>query len=147
MAVCGIYISQKKIKDPNNNFKNDSINIKVNIFSYDIDSGKKEENLFNEDFTIFSILDKNDPSQIIYFSKGVKILAKQNYLITIENISSNSYCDLWVGNIGNTKIQGEQIIKCHNTNTDFIFKETEGIQTDFDEFNNGIIEGILYSKN
>ena len=147
LAVCGLYISQKKIKDPNNNFKNDSIDIKVNIFSYDIDSGKKEENLFNEDFTIFSIIDKNDPSQIIYFSKGVKILAEQNYLITIENISSNSYCDLWVGNIGNNKIQGEQIIKCHNTNTAFIFKETEGIQTDFDEFNNGIIEGILYSKN
>ncbi len=152
LSICGIYISKKKINDPNNNLNIDllnrgSIDIKVNIFVYDIEKGIKGENIFEENFKIYGITDKNDPSQIVNFSKGVKFYAEDNYLIAIENISSNSYCDLWVGNTGNVNQNHEQKIKCHNTDTEFVFQETKGIQTDFDEFNSGIIEGILYSKN
>jgi hypothetical protein len=153
LSICGIYISKRKINDPNNNLNTNLQNrgfldIKVNIFFYDIESKIKGENIFDENFKIYGITDKNDPSQIINFSKGVKFLSEQNYLINIENISSESYYDLWVGNIGNiTSHNGTQTIKCHNTGTEFVFNEAKGIQTDFDEFNSGIIEGILYSKN
>jgi hypothetical protein len=152
LSICGIYISKKKINNPNNNLNTNlsnrgSLDINVNIFVYDIENGIKGENIFKEDFKIYGITDKNDPSEIINFSKGVKFYAEQNYLISIENFSSDCYCDLWVGNTGIVNQNGEQIIKCHNTNTEFVFKETKGIQTDFDEFNSGIIEGILYSKN
>ena len=152
LSICGIYISKKKINNPNNNLNTNlsnrgSLDINVNIFVYDIENGIKGENIFKEDFKIYGITDKNDPSEIINFSKGVKFYAEQNYLISIENFSSDCYCDLWVGNTGIVNQNGEQIIKCHNTNTEFVFKKTKGIQTDFDEFNSGIIEGILYSKN
>ena len=53
---------------------------------------------------------------------------------------------MWVGSIGNYKHEGVHIIKCHNSNIEFEFKETKGIQTDFDEFNSGLIEGILFCK-
>ena len=150
LSICGIYTSKKKRNDPNNintNLLNrSSLDIQVNLFDYDIEKGIKGDNIFIEDFKIYEVTDRNDPSQIVNFSKGVKFYAEQNYLITIENISSNSYCDLWVGNIGSVSQNHQQKIKCHNTDTEFIFQETKGIQTDFDEFNSGIIEGILYSK-
>jgi len=40
-----------------------------------------------------------------------------------------------------------QVMRCHNTGIQFLFKQLEGIQSDFDEFDQGIIEGVLYSKN
>ena len=45
-----------------------------------------------------------------------------------------------MGNIGNYKYKDVYIIKCHNTNIKFEFKEIKGIQTDFDEINSGLIE-------
>ena len=48
--------------------------------------------------------------------------------------------------IGKNKKKNIQIIKCNNTGIQFVFKQTQGIQTDFEEFENGIIEGILYSS-
>ena len=151
LSICGIYINRKKIKDPNNDYNNNlsnrpSLNIRVNIFSYDIESGIKGENIFEEEFVIYGIVDSNNPSQIINFSKGVKFQSEKYYLITIENFSNVSYCDLWVGSVGNYKHEGVHTIKCHNTNIEFEFKETKGIQTDFDEFNSGLIEGILFCK-
>ncbi len=152
LSICGLYINQKKIKNPNNDLNNNllnrgSIDIKINIFPYDIESNNKGEIIFNEDFKIYGIIDHKDPSQIINFSKGVKFLSDQNYLITIENISKDCYCDLWVGNTGNIKNKDTQTIKCHNTQTEFVFMRSKGIQTDFEEFTSGIIVGFLYSKN
>ena len=45
-----------------------------------------------------------------------------------------------MGNIVNYKYKDVYIIKCHNTNIKFEFKEIKGIQTDFDEINSGLIE-------
>jgi hypothetical protein len=64
----------------------------------------------------------------------------------IENLSDVSYCDLWVGGTIKPKGNDAQVIKCHNTNTEFVFKQTKQIQSDFDEFNIGIIEGVLYAR-
>lgn len=68
-------------------------------------------------------------------------------MIKIENISENNYIDLWIGCVGNIDKKINQLIKCNNSGTQFVFKKTEGIQTDFDEFEQGIISGILYSVN
>ena len=152
LLICGLYINKKKIKDPNNDLNNnllnrDKIDIKINIFPYDIESNNKGELIFNEEAKIYGIIDHKDPTQIVNFSKGVKFLSDKNYLITIENISKDYYCDLWIGNIGNINNKDNQIINCHNTQTEFTFIRSKGIQTDFDEFNSGIIVGVLYSKN
>ena len=152
LLICGLYINKKKIKDPNNDLNNnllnrDKIDIKINIFPYDIESNNKGELIFNEEAKIYGIIDHKDPTQIVNFSKGVKFLSEKNYLITIENISKDYYCDLWIGNIGNINNKDNQIINCHNTQTEFTFIRSKGIQTDFDEFNSGIIVGVLYSKN
>ena len=39
------------------------------------------------------------------------------------------------------------MIRCHNSGIQFLFKKTKGIQSDFEEFEQGIIGGILYSTN
>ena len=68
-------------------------------------------------------------------------------MIKVENISENNYIDLWTGSVGKNTRKNIQVIRCHNTGIQFLFKQAEGIQTDFDEFDQGIIEGVLYSKN
>ena len=65
----------------------------------------------------------------------------------MENLSEDNYIDIWTGSVGQTNKKNMQIIRCHNSGIQFLFKKAEGIQTDFDEFEQGIIEGILYSTN
>ena len=65
----------------------------------------------------------------------------------MENLSENNYIDILTGRVGEIKKKNIQVIRCHNTGIQFLFKQAEGISTDFDEFNQGIIEGVLYSYN
>ena len=96
---------------------------------------------------LLPIRDKIDPSISINFLKGIKLVPNKQYLVTIQNTSDISYCDLWVGAVSKENEKSEQKIRCHNTKVDFSFTQTKTIQTDFDEFAMGIIEGILFSKN
>ena len=105
------------------------------------------EKLFSQKYELGGIKGVEDPAEIIYFEKGVKIIKEKLYLIKIENLSDNNYIDIWTGSVGKLKKKNMQIIRCHNTGIQFLFKLAEGIQTDFDELENGIIEGILYSTN
>ena len=143
--------------------ENKNLNLKINISlikshtiitSTPTDNTNNEQNinfeyelLYSEDFYSKEIYNKFDPSFNIYFREGVKISKNLKYLITIENLSEITYCDLWIGSIGKLGKKGVQTCLCHNTKTEFNFIQTNGIQTDFDEFNNGIIEGILYTTN
>ena len=124
----------------NNNDNNDNNNNENNIFF-------EYELLYSEEFYSKEIYNKFEPSFNVFFKEGVKISKNLKYLITIENLSEITYCDLWIGSIGKLGKKGVQTCLCHNTKTEFNFIQTKGIQTDFDEFNSGIIEGILYTTN
>ena len=105
------------------------------------------EKLFNQKCELTGVRGSEEPSIIINFEKGIKISKEKLYLIKVENLSDNNYIDIWTGSVGKIKKKNIQVIRCHNTGIQFLFKQAEGIQTDFDEFENGIIEGVLYSTN
>ena len=176
ISLCGLYIKRKKNKTNQNNNENkenkqtnqnnnetnniySNINInniineennkKINIqITISTMSNQVEgEKLFSQKYELGGIKGVEDPAEIIYFEKGVKIIKEKLYLIKIENLSDNNYIDIWTGSVGKLKKKNMQIIRCHNTGIQFLFKLAEGIQTDFDELENGIIEGILYSTN
>ena len=177
LSLCGLYIKKKKEKniENNNNIQNnnninnseqnnDEHNNNENINEDDNDEFMKKklpikitistmsnqvegEKLFVQECDLSCVKGSEEPSVIINFEKGVKIIKEKLYLLKVENLSENNYIDIWTGAVGKLKKKNVQVIRCHNTGIQFLFKQAEGIQTDFDEFENGIIEGILYSIN
>ena len=173
LSLCGLYVKKKKtlnnqninntigtINTNNTNITNDTINneetfndenknqkLSIQITISTMINQSEGEKLFEEKCELGTVKGSEDPSFIINFEKGIKILKEKLYLIKIENLSENNYIDLWTGSVGKVKKNNIQVIRCHNTGIKFIFKQAEGIQSDFDEFEQGIIEGVLYSKN
>ena len=166
LVLCGLYIKRNKNKnsinngDSNNNENNSTTNennnedlnisqkikIPIQITILTMVNQAEGEKLFSQNFELFGVK-KEEPYVTINFEKGVKIKKEKLYLIKIENLSDNNYIDLWTGCIGKDNKKKLQVIRCHNTGIQFVFKQTEGIQTDFDEFEQGIIDGVLYSTN
>ena len=103
------------------------------------------EKIFSQKCVLTSVRRIEEPAVIIHFEKGVNIVKEKLYLIKIENLSDNNYIDILTGRVPELKKKNIQVIRCHNTGIQFLFKQAEGITTDFDEFNQGIIEGVLYS--
>ena len=171
ISLCGLYIKKRKNKaNPNDNENNENnydtnnleSNLNINNIINEENNNKKiniqitvstmsnqveGEKLFSQKCELGGVRGSEDPTEIINFEKGVKIIKEKLYLLKIENLSEDNYIDLWTGSVGKLKKKNLQVIRCHNTGIQFLFKQAEGIQTDFDEFDNGIIEGILYSIN
>ena len=147
LLLCGLYIRHKKkegLSDEElNKLKNESVPVQISILT--MTNQSEGETLFSQKFEINSVINYDDPCFIMNFDKGVKIAKEKLYLIKVENLSSNNYIDIWTGNSGKILKKGLQVIRCHNTGTQVLFKEAQGIQTDFDEFDFGIIEGVVYS--
>ena len=167
LSLCGLYIKKKKnqIQTNNNSDNNETNNIETNdnndteineemskkiliqITISTMINQVEGEKLFVQKCELTGVKGSEEPSIIINFEKGIKISKEKLYLIKIENLSDNNYIDIWTGSVGKIKKKNIQVIRCHNTGIQFLFKQAEGIQTDFDEFENGIIEGVLYSTN
>ena len=165
LSLCGLYIKKNKKKTQANNSDNNNTentnnneesiineeeknkNIQIQITISTMCNQVEGEKLYSQKCELGGVKGSVEPSQIINFEKGVKILKEKLYLIKVENISENNYIDIWVGDVGKIKKKKMQVIRCHNSGIQFLFKQAEGIQSDFDEFENGIIEGILYSAN
>ena len=170
ISLCGLYIKKRKNKRNQNNIErnennNDINNLESNLNINDIINGENNkkiniqitvstminqvegEKLFSQKCELGGVRGSEDPTEIINFEKGVRIIKEKLYLMIIENLSEDNYIDIWTGSVGKLKKKNLQVIRCHNTGIQFLFKQAEGMQTDFDEFDNGIIEGILYSTN
>ena len=172
LSICGIYIKRKKTPNNQNNSinsanitnntdneennenvvdtsvtQNENKKISIQITISTMSNQVEGEKLFTQKCELGVAKGSNEPSIIVNFEKGVKITKEKLYLIKVENITENNYIDLWTGSVGKNARKNIQVIRCHNTGIQFLFKQAEGIQTDFDEFDQGIIEGVLYSKN
>ena len=162
LVLCGLHIKRKKNinKDINNENinnneinsnetedKSQEINIPIQITVSTMINKLEGNQLLCQKYELSGVKSNNDPYIIVNFEKGVKVLKEKLYIIKIENLSENNYTDLWIGSIGKDNKKNIQVITCHNSGIQFLFKKTEGIQTDFDEFEQGIISGVLYSAN
>ena len=168
LVLCGLYIKRNKQSKNNNNtidnnnqdlnnenISNNSedlnisqkIKLPIQISIFTMVNQDEGETIFSHKGELFGVNSDDEPCIIINFEKGVKIKKDKLYLIKVENLSDNNYTDLWTGCIGKNIKKRIQVIRCHNSGIQFIFKYTEGIQTDFDEFEEGIIGGVLYSIN
>ena len=143
----------------NDNHNNDNININeadenaklkikmpIQIYVYTMVHQAEGDLLYTQKCELNGVKSDDEPCVIIHFEKGIKITKEKVYLIKVENLSENNYSDLWTGNVGKDDINKNlQVIRCNNSGIQFLFKKTNGLQTDFDEFEQGIIDGIIYS--
>ena len=63
----------------------------------------------------------------------------------MENLENEKYSDIWFGKVHKKLIDNDkQVIRCNNTGNIFTFYMPTEYNSDFNEFEAGIIEGILY---
>ena len=147
LFLCGKYLSSKSMKQKD--FSELSIDernfYEINVKIYELNDISKKKLLINENKKLYEIVESNDPLLNIKFEKSIKINKEDKYLIVIENLENEKYCDMWVGNIyKKLLVNNMQIIKCNNTGFEFCFKLSKDYNSDLNEFKMGIIEGILY---
>lgn len=142
----------------NTNLNSDDININ-NLFYH----SELWKQLYKED-AILKELDANNsvnPTQTFYFNNYtdnakvsfIKLLPNHKYKIAIENTNDSYYVRLYNGKVRREEYESmykekkttylTQTITCNNTNIDF--KISSSLNSDFNEFSNGIICDIIYS--
>ena len=164
LILCGLYIKINKNKNDNintNNGEDLNNNEDINNNNEDLNASQKTkipiqitiltmvnqaegEKLYSQKYELYGVKGLDDHCVVFNFEKGIKIKKEKLYIIKVENLSETNYTDLWMGCIGKNN-RKMQVIRCHNSGIQFLFKQTEGLQTDFDEFDHGIIAGVLYS--
>ena len=102
--------------------------------------------LISEDFLLKEIKNPIDPTLIYYLNKSINISPEKTYIVSIVNLSKDVYLDLWSGEVSkyflNTMSQG---LRCNSSGIKFEFNPPEGIESDFNEFNSGILSDFIFS--
>ena len=146
LFVCGKYLSSKIIKQKDYSIipKEERGFININIKIYE---KGKEEPLIEENKKLYEIVEVNDPVVDIIFEKGIKLKREIKYIIVIENLEEKKFVDIWIGKVFKKLINdNKQTIRCNNSNILFDFYMPQEHNSDFNEFEQGIIEGLLYGN-
>jgi hypothetical protein len=155
LGLCSLYISSKKFIDPKSNVVNNMeergvIHLNVEVSEIlNLQNEKNGSNLvrkLSENHQLYGIVNKTDPTAMLYFKKVIFLKANTKYLITLNNLESNHYIDIWAGEVGKISQNLEQQLTCNVSGNNFTFYSAEGIESDFNEFNLGIIANIIYSE-
>ena len=144
IGLTGLYSSIRKPNDQNTRLpiilEVAEIKTKENNETFN-DNKLKENNFLN------GIANKYDPIYHIYFKKATILKSNTPYLIKITNTSENNYIDLWTGEVSKYySSKMKQDIKCNCSEINFTILPSEGYESDFNEFNIGIIANLIYSS-
>lgn len=141
-----------KVKNSNttihavNEYAEISIPFSFSIREMKSDDMSSTEELISENFTLREIKNPVDPTLSFYLNKSINISPEKKYVITITNLNGEVYLDLWSGEVSKYFINlMTQAIKCNSSHIKFEFTPPEGIESDFNEFNCGIISDLIYS--
>ena len=144
LYLCGLHIPSKKLKEvdyssmPFDQRKKININVKVS------EKGENEF-LINENKILLGIISNNDPLIEVIFDKCIEIKRDVKYEIMIENIEQDKFCDLWTGSVAKTLFgKNEHTVKSNNSESYFTFLREIDKGSDFNEIEQGIIDGVLF---
>lgn len=146
--------SATKSKNPNIALNSPIGDHKVEIkipFQFTISEIKTEdanttEQLISENFYLREIINTIDPTLSFYLNKSINISPEKKYIVSITNLNNEVYLELWSGEVSKYFINLlSQNIKCNSSLIKFEFTPPDGIESDFDEFNSGIIADLIYS--
>ena len=127
------------------------INYKVNLKIYELENVQKFDNNSKEivsiDIDIPVITNIVDPVYQFYLKNSVTISKHKLYFIIIKNLSNMTFVNTWSGNVGlelDDNVNQHSVI-CNNSNVKFNFLSAFGVESDFNEFSEGIISDVIYS--
>ena len=131
--------NSKYIPNTTNNYSKTVKNTNSTQEEYELKS--KEENF------LYGIVNRWDPICICYLKKGVYIKQNTRYLLTISNLDNNPMINIIYGEVNKTAISNSrQTIRCNCTGVVFDIETANGVESDFNEFNMGIIASLVFCK-
>ena len=141
-SICGL------IYDHNQNDFKYTINLKI----YELDnvqnfSGDNKE-MISLNVDIPMITNIVDPVFQFYLPNSVTISKNKMYFIIIKNLSNLTFVNSWTGNVGkeyDEKMNQSSVIS-NNSNVKFNFLNAFGVESDFNEFTEGIISDVIFSQ-
>ena len=142
-CLCGLF--------NNNKTTNPATDFDVKIYEMEMDqtfNSKEKKNLLWESrITIPTIINVVDPVFQFYLNKTIQVNKEKSYVMVMNNLEKNSYIDMWTGEIIPEKSDmiESQTVTCNNSGVIYTFTRPKGIQSDFDEFTNGIVSDIIFS--
>jgi len=137
LGICGLLEDKKTPRS-----------FKMNISINEMENGIAINNLVSDNVTLGTVVNNYDPCIAFFLSKVIVLRPGVVYAITCSNLDlSNQYVEIWRGKVYLPSNQKEllQDVKCNNTRIDFKFTPSKGLESDFNEFNIGIISDLLYS--
>jgi len=140
-------LASSKIDDVESSLKDRArLPIKIILKESLSDDYLKYEKIFEEDFLLFDILNPFDPTNTFYLKKSINIKPERLYIISVINLDKETYVEIWNGEVPKIFQKEEsQSIECNTNHLKFTFNIAEGIESDFSEFDSGIIADVLYS--
>jgi hypothetical protein len=145
-CLTGLFKSSKSSTYPTLDF-----NVKIYEINIDQDFNSIENNkinlLWESKIVVPTISNVVDPVFQFYLNKEIRVNKEKNYIMIMNNLEKNSYIDMWTGEIIPEKsdLIETQNVTCNNSGVKFCFFRSKGIQSDFDEFSNGIVSDIIFS--
>jgi hypothetical protein len=142
-AICGLF------HEPEQPIQTYKINLKLYEVNDANNFNKDSKEMLSIDVDIPSITNYIDPVYQFYLSKSYLLNKDKFYFIILTNLSQDIYINTWSGSIykDKNKVNTSQnnVIISNNDNIKFTFLNAFGIESDFNEFSNGIISDIIYS--
>jgi len=142
-AICGLF------HEPDQPIESYKINLKLYEVKDANNFNKDSKELFSVDVDIPSITNYIDPVYQFYLSNSYLLNKDKFYFIILTNLSENTFVNTWSGSIYKDKnavtSNATNVIISNNENIKFTFLNAFGVESDFNEFSNGIISDIIYS--
>ena len=142
-ALCGLFHENE---EPIKTYK-------VNLKLYEVNDAnnysKDSKEMFSLDIDIPSITNYIDPVYQFYLENSYLLNKDKFYFILLTNLSDVTFINTWSGSIykDRSKVTSNptNVIISNNEDIKFTFLNAFGVESDIDEFSNGIISDIIYS--
>lgn len=129
-------------------YPNEKVRVPIKIMIKEANSNdiSKYDVIFEEEFYLTDILNPIDPTITFYLKKSINLKPERLYVFSVVNMDNEAYLEIWNGEVPKF-FQKDliQTIQCNTNLLKFAFYVAEGIESDFTEFDSGIIADVLYS--
>jgi hypothetical protein len=142
-ALCGLF------HEPDQPIQSYKINLKLYEVNDANNFNKDSKEMLSIDVDIPSITNYIDPVYQFYLNNSYLLNKDKFYFIILTNLSEDTFINTWSGSIYKDKnavtTNHTNVIISNNENIKFTFLNAFGVESDFNEFSNGIISDIIYS--
>ena len=142
-AICGLF------HEPDQPIQSYNINLKLYEVNDANNFNKDSKEMLSIDVEIPSITNYIDPVYQFYLNNSYLLNKDKFYFIILTNLSEDTFINTWSGSIYKDKnavtTNPTNVIISNNENIKFTFLNAFGVESDFNEFSNGIISDIIYS--